>query len=195
MDTTSEDCLFLDIYAPTKATIQSKLPVFFFIQGGGFNSNGSPNHDGTGLITASNSSIIVVTLNYRVGPYGFITNGGAITANNGLRDQRKALEFVQRYITQFGGNPGHVVLGGNSAGAASISLHLAAYGGQNKGLFHAAAAESVSFATVLTVNQSQYQYDNFALKAGCAGTNSLACLRSKTAKQLQVSPSRISTAI
>ncbi|KAI1121756.1 vacuolar triacylglycerol lipase [Nemania abortiva] len=182
---TSEDCLFLDIYTPNNATSNSKLPVFFFIQGGGFNSLSNGNYLGNGLIKASGYNIVVVTFNYRVGPYGFITNGKEITPNNGLLDQRKALEWVNKYISFFGGNPNHVVLGGDSAGAASISLQMAAYGGADTNLFHAAAAESVSFATVLTVAESQYQYDNFAIAAGCTGNASLACLRSKTAAELQ----------
>lgn len=126
-----------------------------------------------------------MTFNYRVGPYGFITRGDEITPNNGLLDQRKALEWVHKYISSFGGDPNHVVLGGDSAGAASISLQMAAYGGKRTNLFHAAAAESISFATVLTVEESQYLYDNFAIAAGCAGNSSLACLRSKTAEELQ----------
>ncbi|KAK3393415.1 Alpha/Beta hydrolase protein [Podospora didyma] len=183
--TTSEDCLFLDVYAPSNATVGSKLPVFFFIQGGGFNSNSDPNLNGTGLIMASQNSIVVVTFNYRVGPYGFLTDGKHVTANNGLRDQRKALEWVKKHIAKFGGDPGHVVLGGASAGAASISLHLMAYGGKDVGLFHAAAAESVSFATVLTVNESQYQYNNLVIRLGCVGNDTLACLRDKSAEELQ----------
>ncbi|KAI1438124.1 vacuolar triacylglycerol lipase [Xylaria sp. CBS 124048] len=183
--TTAEDCLFLDLYTPSNATINSNLPVFLFIQGGGFNSLSNGNFNGKGLVQASGYNIIVVTFNYRVGPYGFITDGNAITANNGLLDQRKALEWVHNYISVFGGDPGHVVLGGDSAGAGSITLQMAAYGGAETDLFHAAAAESVSFATVLTIEQSQYQYDNFAIAAGCAGTDSLACLRSKTAAELQ----------
>ncbi|KAK8132655.1 hypothetical protein PG999_000828 [Apiospora kogelbergensis] len=188
---TSEDCLFIDVFAPINANALSRLPVFFFIQGGGFNANSNRNLDGQGLIKASNHSIVVVTFNYRVGPYGFITDGDRITPNNGLLDQRKALQWVQSNIAQFGGNPRHVVLGGASAGAASISLQLAAYGGRDFGLFHGAAAESISFATVLTVEQSQYQYDNFTRRLGCAHgnnwnfTSSLACLRSKSAAELQ----------
>ncbi|RYO85989.1 hypothetical protein DL764_009074 [Monosporascus ibericus] len=182
---TSEDCLFLDVYAPANVTASSKLPVFVFIQGGGFNSNSSPNLDGSGLITASGHSIVVVTFNYRVGPYGFITNGNFVKANNGLRDQRKALEWVQRHISKFGGDPDHVVLGGSSAGAASITLQLAAYGGRDENLFHAAAAESPAFATMLTVEESRYQYENFVIRVGCVGHDSLGCLRSKTAEELQ----------
>ena len=126
-----------------------------------------------------------MTFNYRVGPYGFLTDCDAVTSNNGLLDQRKALDWVQQHIAQFGGDPGHVVLGGDSAGAASISLQLTAYGGRDMHLFHAAAAESVSFATVLTVEESQYQYDNFAIRLGCAGNDSLSCLRSLSANEIQ----------
>ncbi|KAK3362348.1 Alpha/Beta hydrolase protein [Lasiosphaeria hispida] len=182
---TSEDCLFLDVYAPSNATARSKLPVFVFIQGGGFNSNSDPNINGSGLIAASNNSVVFVTFNYRVGPYGFLTDGENTTANNGLRDQRKVLEWVQKYIARFGGDPDHVVIGGASAGAASISLHMVANGGKDRGLFHAAAAESVAFPTVLTVNESRYQYDNLATRMGCVGNDTLSCLRSKTSRQLQ----------
>lgn len=76
-----------------------------------------------------------MSINYRVGAYGFLADGTTLKANNGLRDQRKALEWVQNYISQFGGDPGHVVLGGESAGAASISLQMTAYGGKDFGLF------------------------------------------------------------
>lgn len=141
---------------------------------------------------ASGNNIIVVTFNYRVGPWGFLaassTAEGKPVANNGLRDQRKVFEWIQKYISAFGGDPKHVVIGGDSAGAASISLHLAAYGGRNDNLFHAAAAESVSFATVLTPAESQYQYDNFTSAVGCDDADaarSLECLRSKSAAELQ----------
>ncbi|KAI0179737.1 alpha/beta-hydrolase [Hypoxylon sp. FL1284] len=184
-DTASEDCLFLDVYAPSNATRFSKLPVYFFIQGGGFAGLSNPNMDGTGIIEASGHSIVVVTFNYRVGPYGFITNGDKIKANNGLRDQRKAMEWVNKYIANFGGDPNHVVLGGDSAGAASVSLQMVAFGGKETDLFHAAAAESVSFATILTVNESQYQYNNFSASLGCVGPYSLPCLRNKTSAEIQ----------
>lgn len=131
-------------------------------------------------------NIVVVELNYRVGPYGFIAGREVESANNGLRDQRKAMEWVQKYIHLFGGDPDHVVMGGDSAGAASVTLQLTAFGGRNDNLFHGTAAESQSFATVLTVNESQYQYNNFVIRTGCAGaSDTLSCLRGKTAEELQ----------
>ncbi|KAK7899778.1 hypothetical protein LTR67_003523 [Exophiala xenobiotica] len=197
----SEDCLFVDVFAPTHATSEPKLPVYFFIQGGGFNFNSNANYDGSGLIAASDYNIVVVTFNYRVGPYGFIAGREINSLNNGIKDQRKALQWVQRHISRFGGDPSHVVLGGDSAGAASIALHLTAYGGRNDGLFVGAAAESVSFATILTVEESQHQYDDLAVRLGCVnrssstseakcastteGHDTLVCLRSKTTAELQ----------
>ena len=102
-NTTSEDCLFIDVYAPSAATTASKLPVFFFIQGGGFNSNSNANYNGSGLIKASDDNIVVVNFNYRVGPWGFLAGqevlqGGSV--NNGMKDIIKALEWVQKYIVQ-----------------------------------------------------------------------------------------------
>lgn len=178
------------MYAPTSATTTSKLPVFVFIQGGGFNENSNPNLNGTGLIEASDHNIIVVTFNYRVGPWGFLATSDI--SNNGLRDQRKVFEWVQKYISAFGGDPDHVVLGGDSAGAASISLHLTAYNGRNDNLFHAAAAESVSFAPILTSSQSQYQYDALAKSLGChSPQESLQCLRNKTAAEVEAHNSNV----
>ncbi|RMZ85782.1 hypothetical protein DV737_g345, partial [Chaetothyriales sp. CBS 132003] len=190
----SEDCLFVDVYAPSDADPAKPLPVYFFIQGGGFNSNSNANYDGSGLIAASGHSIVVVTFNYRVGPYGFLASSevvasGSSTTNNGLRDQIKALEWVNKYISHFGGNPNHVVLGGDSAGAASIGLLLTMNGGKPTRLYHAAAAESVSFAPVLTVNESQYQFDKLVQRTRCASGDAstvMSCLRRLTTFELQL---------
>ncbi|KAF2101957.1 cholinesterase [Rhizodiscina lignyota] len=187
--TQSEDCLFIDVYAPTSATPNSKLPVYFFIQGGGFNTNSNPNLNGTGLIHASGGNIIVANFNYRVGPYGFLASkeveaGGSL--NNGLKDQIKALQWVQKYISKFGGDPKHVVIGGDSAGAASVTYLQTAYGGRNDHLFIGSAAESQSFATELTVSASQYMYDNLVIRTSCANaSDTLRCLRSVKASDLQ----------
>lgn len=90
------------------------------------------------------------------------------------------------FSLQFGGDPGHVVLGGASAGAGSIALHLTAYGGRNDNLFHASIAESQAFPTMLTIPQSQFQYDSLAQRAGCGNaSDSLACLRGLNASALQ----------
>lgn len=102
-DSTAEDCLFLDVYAPSSATDTSKLPVYFFIQGGGYNSNSNANYNGAGLIKASHDNIVVVNFNYRVGPWGFLAGrevlaGGSV--NNGVKDVIMALDWVKKYISK-----------------------------------------------------------------------------------------------
>ncbi|RFU25456.1 hypothetical protein B7463_g10886, partial [Scytalidium lignicola] len=183
----SEDCLFVDVFAPTHPN--HPLPVYVYIQGGGFNSNSNANYNGSGLVTASDLNIVVVTFNYRVGPYGFLASKEVQEEgdlNIGLKDQRKVFEWVQKYIREFGGNPNSVTLGGSSAGAASIDLHLSAYGGRNDNLFHAAAAESQSFGVLFTVEGSQYQYDALVARAGCSSAeDTLSCLRGLTTAELQ----------
>lgn len=195
-DNMQEDCLFLNVYAPSN-TSNKKLPVFFFIQGGGFNTNSNANYNGSGLIEAGDRDLIVVNFNYRVGPYGFLASEEVLadgSVNNGLKDQRKALYWVQKYIHLFGGDPGHVTLGGASAGAASINLQSTAYGGRNDNLFHATAAESQSFAAIRTIPESQYQYDRLVARANCTpssssyrplAANTITCLRQLPASALQ----------
>ncbi|MCJ1255896.1 hypothetical protein MMC24_003714 [Lignoscripta atroalba] len=191
---TSEDCLYLDVYAPSDATPEKPLPVLFFIQGGGF--NGCLAHDnGTNLILASGNHMVMVSFTYRVGLYGFLASGEVqetASLNNGLKDQRKALEWVKKYINHFGGDPDHVVMAGASAGAASVTLQMSAYGGRDDNLFHATIAQSQSFGQILDVAESQYQYDSLVERTGCAHkvdddntANALECLRKLPIDELQ----------
>ena len=151
--------------------------------------------------------LVVVTFNYRVGPYGFLASKEVLADGNtnvGLFDQRKALEWVQQHISkvnqpqrlnnsthliciiQFGGNPGHVVLGGDSAGAESITLQMTAFSGADTNLFHAVIGESQSFPTTLSVEQAQFQYDTLVSRAGCDNsTDTLSCLRGLDISVLQ----------
>ncbi|KKZ63977.1 cholinesterase [[Emmonsia] crescens] len=185
---TSEDCLFINVYAPSKAKPGSKLPVYFYIQGGGFNANAGARLNGTGIIEASDMNIIVVTFNYRVGLYGFLASKEIkekASLNNGLKDQMKALEWVKKHIERFGGNPNHVTIGGNSGGAASVYYLLSCFGGRSIDTFHAAAAGSPSFGTQLNVQESQYMFDNLVKNTKCKGKDSLACLRKVDATKMQ----------
>ncbi|KAF5595190.1 cholinesterase precursor [Fusarium subglutinans] len=186
-DTVAEDCLFLNVWAPTKASVEDSLPVYIYIQGGGFNGNSNANANGTALVVAGDLDMIVVSINYRVGVYGFLNDGEQITPNVGLHDQRKAFQWVQKHISKFGGNPDHVVIGGESAGAASVSLHLTAYGGKDEGLFHGAIAQSISFGSLLTEQESVYQFNTLGVRLGCLGTkkNILDCLQVQPPRDIQ----------
>lgn len=95
----------MSVFTPSNATTNSKLPVWFYIQGGGFSQNGLPNVNGTDVLLQSDLSIVLVQINYRVGIWGFLAseevrlNGDL---NVGLLDQRKALHWVHKYISQVG---------------------------------------------------------------------------------------------
>ncbi|KAF5614815.1 triacylglycerol lipase [Fusarium sp. NRRL 52700] len=179
----SEDCLFLNVFAPSNASRHTKLPGFVYIQGGGFNDNSRPKINRADLIRASNMKMVVVTLNYRVSVLGFVSYGDKVQPNNGLLDQRKAFEWVQKYISRFGGNPRHV-LGGSSSGGASVAFHLVAYGGRDDRLFHATAPESISASPIKTVEQASYQAKSFIEKVGCTSEDAIACMRAKTIAEI-----------
>ncbi|CCU81415.1 unnamed protein product [Blumeria hordei] len=173
-----EDCLFLNIFAPSNATSESRLPVWFYIPGGGYSVNSDANYNATELIKRSGGNVILIQTSYRVSAFGFLAseeireNGDL---NVGFLDQRKALEWVQKY---FGGDPDHVVIHGDSAGAGSVALHLTAYGGRDSGLFHSAIMESVFFPTHRKVADYEFQYQNFITLSNCSmDTEPLSCLR------------------
>jgi len=99
--TVDEDCLFLNIFAPSNATKDSKLPVLYFIQGGGFQSNSNANFNGSQL--AAFGGIVVVQVNYRVGPFGWLQSKEVVanaSLNNGLKDQIHGLQWVKKHIAQ-----------------------------------------------------------------------------------------------
>ena len=97
----SEDCLFLDVLAPTQNETAILHPVFVYFQGGGFNTLSNPNLNGTSLINAGENDLVIVTFNYRVGVWGFLTSQEVQAdgdLNVGLLDQRKCLEWIHQYI-------------------------------------------------------------------------------------------------
>jgi para-nitrobenzyl esterase len=142
----SEDCLYLNVWTPDLTG--GGLPVLVFLQGGGnrFGNGGQEIHDGASL---ARRGIVVVTLNMRLGALGFLAHPelsaedqlGA-SGNYGLLDVVAALAWVQRNIAAFGGDPGRVTFGGNSAGAAIVT-HLIASPAAD-GLFHAAIGQSAA---------------------------------------------------
>ncbi|HKP74724.1 MAG TPA: carboxylesterase family protein, partial [Longimicrobiaceae bacterium] len=141
----SEDCLFLNVWAPPGSTPADTLPVMVFIHGGAFvtGAGSSPLYDGGYL--AAVGKVVVVTLNYRLGPLGFLylgkSYGQGTNGNFGLLDQQQALTWVQSNISAFGGDPKKVTVFGESAGAMSVGLHLFSIP-TSKTLFRAAIMES-----------------------------------------------------
>ncbi|MFX1277053.1 MAG: carboxylesterase/lipase family protein [Promethearchaeota archaeon] len=136
----SEDCLFLNIWTP--ATDDKKRPVMFWIHGGAFviGTGNDPWYDGSALVRRGD--VVVVTINYRLGFFGFSYISG-ITANVGLLDQIKALEWVQDNIELFGGDPNNITIFGQSAGGYSV-LSLCSIPAA-KGLFRRVIAQSAPY--------------------------------------------------
>lgn len=141
----SEDCLYLNVWTPSQG-IGAKLPVMVWIHGGAFISGSGSDeiYDGAAL---ARQGVVVVTFNYRLGALGFLAHPllsvespHHISGNYGLLDQVAALQWVQRNIDQFGGDPDKVTIFGQSAGAESVSLLLVNTLAQ--GLYHAAIAQS-----------------------------------------------------
>ncbi|HWM65148.1 MAG TPA: carboxylesterase family protein, partial [Steroidobacteraceae bacterium] len=137
----SEDCLFLNIYTP--AADQRKRPVLVWIHGGGYTVGSANEYDGG--ILAAQGDVVVVCINYRLGVFGFtdfsgLDKGLAGSASNGFRDQIEALRWVRNNIADYGGDPAHVTIFGESAGGGSVLALLAAPSAE--GLFHRAIAHS-----------------------------------------------------
>ncbi|KAF3402769.1 Lipase 1 [Talaromyces pinophilus] len=136
--TMSEDCLYIDVYTPRSTETDScatsdanGLPVMIWIQGGAFVEQFNPNYNGTAIVEASGGNVIVLTFNYRVGPYGFSASDELLQEGNlnlGLHDQRAAMSWVQSHISQFGSDPDRVILFGTSIGGGSVLLQTLAYG-------------------------------------------------------------------
>ncbi|MFA6929275.1 MAG: carboxylesterase family protein [Lentisphaeria bacterium] len=141
----SEDCLYLNVWTASKRA-SDKLPVMFWIHGGGYTtgSGSQPSYNGTAL---TRQGVVVVTINYRLGPFGYFAHPllskespQGVSGNYGHLDQIAALQWVQKNIAAFGGDPNCVTIFGESAGAGSVCRLMVSP--HAKGLFHRAIAQS-----------------------------------------------------
>jgi para-nitrobenzyl esterase len=142
--TPSEDCLYLNIWAPARPSV-ARLPVMVWIHGGGFRAGATsePPYDGRSFAEAG---VVLVSIAYRLGPFGFLAHpqlareSGRSSGNYGLRDQIAALRWVRTNVAAFGGDPGRITVFGESAGGMAVSLLAGAPAA--RGLFDRAIAES-----------------------------------------------------
>ena len=144
-EATGEDCLYLNVWAPGTATAESKLPVIIFIYGGGgtIGSAGSALYDGEQM---AKKGVVFVTMNYRLGILGFMAHPeltkeqGGHSGDYAYLDQNAALKWIHNNIARFGGDPTHVLLTGQSAGAGSVSAQM--HSPLSQGLFQTAMMSS-----------------------------------------------------
>ena len=178
---TSEDCLYLNVFAPAHAT--GNLPVMVWIHGGAFLAGESNDYNPAALVRRG---VVMVTLNYRLGALGFLAGSalanrpGGPSGNYGLMDQQAALRWVQRNIRGFGDNPRDVTIFGQSTGGQSVLAQMASPGA--RGLFaHAIVESGTDELTQAPLATAEAAGGAFADKVGCTAGNSAgtaACLRS-----------------
>ena len=177
----TEDCLFLNVYAPKGFDIA--LPVMVWIHGGALVVGESDDYNASKLVERG---VIVVTINYRLGALGFLAHPALsgespdhVSGNYGIEDQQEALRWVRRNIIGFGGDPGRVTIFGESAGGLSTFTNVASP--TASGLFHRAIVESGAYMqTQPTLAQTQTAGTTFANAVGCNQATAaavLSCLR------------------
>jgi len=194
--TTSEDCLYLNVWTPAK-TSGDRLPVMVWIYGGGFRfgSGATPLYNGENL---ARRDVVLVTFNYRVGPFGFLAHPllskeseHNSSGNYGLLDQIAALQWVQKNIAAFGGDSNRVTIFGESAGAISVAYLMVSP--LAKGLFQRAISQSLAdlgfFAHIREIrygnDPKEKMGEQLAKDLGCNDApDPLAAMRAKSAEEV-----------
>lgn len=189
----NEDCLYLNVYRPSEMhALAEKLPVFVWIHGGALQVGQGGDYDPSRLVREGKA--VVVTLNYRLGVLGFLSESSLDAESNesgnyGLMDQQVALRWVQQNISSFGGDPSDVTISGESSGGNSVMAHIAAPG--SAGLFQHVVAMSGSgimsrhpaFGAPRPLDVAREAGKGFARAVGCEDGDS-ACLRAIPTKRI-----------
>eukprot|EP01052_Picozoa_sp_SAG31_P022818 SAG31_NODE_1837_length_7126_cov_8.278497_1_plen_511_part_00 len=181
-----EDCLFLNVATPTSAlgNRSARLPVLFWIHGGGYETGASNFYFGDSIVDASVGSVVVVTINYRLNVFGFLggeeisaSTKGAGSGNFGIMDQRLALQWVKQHIAAFGGDSNNVTIFGESAGGNSVINHLAQPA--SFGFYQKAIVESGAYDEgAQNMSMAEISLEAVLAKLECSD---LDCLRAKDA--------------
>ncbi|KAJ6480412.1 sterol esterase [Mycena sanguinolenta] len=175
----------LNVFKPTASDPTAKLPVFVWIYGGGFQLGNNRDVDVTPMVERcieTREPVIIVTPNYRVSAFGFLAGnevGAGGISNLGLRDQIFALQWIQKNISVFGGDPARVVIGGQSAGAISASFLTLSNKQNSNELFRGLIAQSGPAFHVPSLADGQSDYDDLGAANNCStAADTLECLRS-----------------
>lgn len=186
----NEDCLYLNIFTPGKKPSNASHfhPVIMFIHGGSYVFGTTARHTTPGEVLPR-LGVVLVTIQYRLGPFGFMTAGDGVARGNwGMLDQVEALKWIKENIEVFGGDPNRVTILGVSSGGASVGLHILSP--LSEGLFHRAITESGVEFSPFAFNSVKKAIDKTNITAGklsCDTTSSkrmMDCLRSKSAQSI-----------
>ena len=181
----SEDCLFLNVFAPKNT--EEKLPVIIYIHGGGF-TGGCAHEKHFDVPVWPQKGVIGVTVNYRLGPLGFavlpeLMQEVGRTGNYGLYDQLSAIKWVKRNISAFGGDPDNITIMGQSAGAMSVQQHCLSP--LSRGLFHKAVmCSGGGISKVLSAALPDKNYEFWQTIMEKCGAKSLDEFRNVTVQKL-----------
>lgn len=182
----AEDCLFVNVHTPNPRPAMA--PVLVWIHGGAFIfGEGLQADRGTaGDLIAARQGVVVVSMNYRLGNFGWFTHAGlGANGNQGFEDQQLALRWVHDNIAAFGGDPNNVTIVGESAGGLSVCLHLIAPA--SRGLFHRAISQSGLCDSPLPSRAEHVTGSNTivtSLRCDIA-PDPVACLRGKTMEEVR----------
>src|SRR5271166_5221367 len=174
----SEDCLYLNVWTP--GLHRTQRPVMVWIHGGAFSIGSGSQAIYDGSVLAGRGGVVLVTINYRLGPLGFLrladlTNGKIPAGGNeGILDQIAALEWVRDNIAEFGGDPGNVTIFGESAGGMSVGTLLAAPAA--RGLFHKAIPQSGACHTGAPRERANRNAERIMSKLGASGVDAIRAL-------------------
>ncbi|XP_046580431.1 putative inactive carboxylesterase 4 [Haliotis rubra] len=181
--TGDEDCLTLNVFTPASITETSNIPVIVWIHGGGFVSGDAFSYDPSSIV--AHRHVIVVTIQYGLGPLGFLSTEDHVSAGNyGLWDQHLALKWVKKNIASFGGDINSITLMGQSAGSASVAFQ--ALYSWSKDLFQRTIMQSVSVSSSLAHTRNPLKYARqLGHKVNCSSQSDsasmIACLRTVSA--------------
>eukprot|EP00029_Vermamoeba_vermiformis_P012182 TRINITY_DN69_c0_g1_i1.p1 TRINITY_DN69_c0_g1~~TRINITY_DN69_c0_g1_i1.p1 ORF type:complete len:524 (-),score=111.34 TRINITY_DN69_c0_g1_i1:32-1603(-) len=187
-DHTDEDCLYLNIFTPRVSQMTSKVPVMVFFPGGHFDQGTATTDLYNGGYMVNRSNVILVTTNYRLGVLGWVATG-TMKGNYGFQDQIAALQWVQRNIANFGGDPTQVTIFGESAGATSIGAHLIS--SKSTGLFSRAIIESFPATLPMKTWEDARKIGRLFLGNLSCSDGDMGCLRSKSVNDILVAQNKV----
>lgn len=179
-----EDCLYLNVHTPDPRP--ANAPVMVWIHGGSFTFGEGLQTDGgtAGDVLARRHGVVVVSMNYRLGPFGFFAHPAREgTGNLGLADQAQALRWVKENIASFGGDPDNVTIFGESAGGISVCAHLVSP--ESEGLFERAIVQSGPCGRpVQSERVARQDALTLASRVGCGGPDAMQCLRERSVEEI-----------